>query len=63
MGIERRDVVVLGGGPAGSTFAAILKKYEPNLSVTVLEKARFPRYHIGESLIPALNPVLRDLGI
>jgi flavin-dependent dehydrogenase len=63
MGIEHRDVVVLGGGPAGSTFAGILKKYEPHLSVTVLEKARFPRYHIGESMIPAANPVLRDLEI
>jgi len=63
MGIEHRDVVVLGGGPAGSTFAAILKKYEPRVSVTLLEKARFPRYHIGESTIPAANPVLRDLEI
>ncbi|UQA57816.1 NAD(P)/FAD-dependent oxidoreductase [Polyangium aurulentum] len=63
MTLERRDCVVLGAGPAGSSFAAILKKYEPGLRVTVLEKARFPRYHIGESLIPAANPVLRDLEL
>src|SRR5262249_19864429 len=41
----------------------ILKKYEPTLSVTVLEKERFPRYHIGESTIPAANPVFRDLEV
>ncbi|HZF53856.1 MAG TPA: NAD(P)/FAD-dependent oxidoreductase [Polyangiaceae bacterium] len=63
MRIESRDVVVLGGGPAGSTFAAIAKKYAPGLQVTVLEKERFPRYHIGESTIPAANPVFRDLEV
>ena len=63
MSIEQRDCVVIGGGPAGSTFAAIAKKYDPTLNITVLERARFPRYHIGESTIPAANGVLRDLGI
>ncbi len=63
MNIEQRDCVVIGGGPAGSTFAAIAKKYDPTLNITVLERARFPRYHIGESTIPAANGVLRDLGI
>jgi flavin-dependent dehydrogenase len=57
------DVVVLGGGPAGSTFAGIVKKYAPSLRVTLLEKARFPRYHIGESTIPVANTVLRDLEV
>src|SRR5207237_1162718 len=60
---ELRDCVVIGGGPAGSTCAAILRKYAPRLKVTVLEQARFPRYHIGESTIPAANGVLRDLEI
>lgn len=60
---EHCDAVVLGGGPAGSTFAAIARKYAPGLRIVLLEKDRFPRYHIGESTIPALNPVLRDLEI
>lgn len=63
MTTEYRDCVVIGGGPAGSTFASIVRKYDPTVSVTVLEKERFPRYHIGESTIPAANGVLRDLGI
>jgi flavin-dependent dehydrogenase len=57
------DVVVLGGGPAGSAFAGIVKKYAPGLRVTLLEKARFPRYHIGESTIPVANTVFRDLEV
>ncbi|MCI0392658.1 MAG: tryptophan 7-halogenase [Acidobacteria bacterium] len=63
MSIEYRDCVVIGGGPAGSTFSAIARKYDPSLSITVLEKERFPRYHIGESTIPAGNGVLRDLEV
>lgn len=63
MRLENCDCVVLGGGPAGSTFAAIVRKYAPGLNVVVLEKERFPRYHIGESTIPASNPVLRDLEV
>ncbi|WP_428264860.1 NAD(P)/FAD-dependent oxidoreductase [Haliangium sp.] len=57
------DVVVLGGGPAGASFAAIVKKYAPSVRVTVLEKARFPRWRIGESTIPVANAVLRDLEV
>lgn len=57
------DVVVLGGGPAGSAFAAMVKKHAPALRVTLLEKARFPRWHIGESTIPVANAVLRDLEV
>jgi flavin-dependent dehydrogenase len=60
---ESRDAIVIGGGPAGSTFAATLRKYAPHLAVTVLEQARFPRYHIGESTIPVANAVLRDLDV
>lgn len=63
MSTSHCDVVVLGGGPAGSTFASILKKYRPTASVVVLEKARFPRWHIGESTIPAANGVFKDLGV
>lgn len=63
MAIEHRDCVVIGGGPAGSTFAAIAKKHAPSLHLTVLEQARFPRYHIGESTIPAANNVFRDMEV
>jgi flavin-dependent dehydrogenase len=60
---ESRDCIVIGGGPAGSTFASTVKKHAPHLGVTLLEQARFPRYHIGESTIPVVNNVLRDLGV
>ncbi|MEK7393761.1 MAG: tryptophan 7-halogenase, partial [Fibrobacterota bacterium] len=63
MSIHSKDCVVIGGGPAGSSFAAIVKKHNPALNVAVLEQARFPRYHIGESPIPAANNVLRELEI
>ncbi len=46
----RCDVVVIGGGPAGSSVAALLAK--AGIEVVLLEKARFPRNQVGESLIP-----------
>jgi len=61
--LESRDCVVMGGGPAGATFAAILKKYAPEVQVTVLDQDHQPRHHIGESLIPVVNGVLRELGV
>lgn len=63
MTVESRDAVVIGGGPAGSACAALVRKHAPGVTVTVLEQARFPRYHIGESTIPAANGVLRDLEV
>lgn len=57
------DCLVLGGGPAGSTAAGILKKYAPDARVMLLEAARFPRWRIGESTIPVANTVFRDLGV
>lgn len=60
---ETRDVVVVGGGPAGSTFAAIVQKYAPDSRVLLLEKAHHPRYHVGESTIPVINGVFRDLEL
>lgn len=55
------DVIVIGGGPAGSTAAGLLAK--AGRSVLVLERAKFPRYHIGESLVPGIMPILEDLGV
>ncbi|MDR3390816.1 MAG: FAD-dependent oxidoreductase [Sulfuriferula sp.] len=55
------DVLVIGGGPAGATAAALLA--ERGYRVTLLEKARHPRFHIGESLLPANLPLLEKLGV
>ena len=60
---EYKDCVVIGGGPAGSAFAGIAARYAPGASIVVLEKARFPRFRIGESTIPVANTVLRELGV
>ena len=47
---EIYDVAIIGGGPAGSTAAALLA--EKGRRVVVLEREKFPRFHIGESLLP-----------
>ena len=56
------DVIIAGGGPAGSTVASLVKKYSPHLRVLLLEKEHFPRHHVGESLLAGATPVLRDMG-
>src|SRR5436190_14419541 len=55
------EVIIIGAGPAGSTAAAILA--EKGRRVLVLEKDRFPRYHIGESLMPHCWFILNRLGL
>lgn len=55
------DVLVVGGGPAGSTAAALLAA--KGHRVTLLEKARHPRFHIGESLLPANLAIFEQLGV
>jgi flavin-dependent dehydrogenase len=55
------DVVVIGGGPGGSTTATMLARQ--GWQVLLLERTRFPRDHIGESLLPASIPVLEELGV
>ncbi|WP_332744213.1 NAD(P)/FAD-dependent oxidoreductase [Hydrogenophaga sp.] len=62
-GSERHecDVLVIGGGPAGSTISPMLA--EKGHRVVLLEKAHHPRFHIGESLLPANLPLLERLGV
>jgi flavin-dependent dehydrogenase len=55
------DVLVAGGGPAGATIAALLA--QNGRHVVVLERERFPRFHIGESLLPFNVPLFERLGI
>jgi len=55
------EVLVVGGGPAGSTVAALLA--ERGRDVVVLEKTRHPRFHIGESLLPLNLPLFDRLGV
>jgi len=55
------DVFVLGGGPGGSTIAALLA--ERGWNVVIAEKDRHPRFHIGESLLPMNMLLLQQLGL
>ncbi len=55
------DCIVIGGGPGGSTVATILA--DQGLSVAVLERAKFPRHHVGESLIPETYATLKRIGM
>ncbi|MGF1490558.1 MAG: NAD(P)/FAD-dependent oxidoreductase [Prochloraceae cyanobacterium] len=56
------DVAIVGGGPAGSTAGTLLKKYNPNLRVLILEKEKFPRDHVGESQLPQISDILEEMG-
>jgi flavin-dependent dehydrogenase len=55
------DVVVIGGGPAGSTAAAYLARRHRR--VVLLERDHFPRFHIGESLLASVNDVFEAIGV
>jgi flavin-dependent dehydrogenase len=55
------DVIIVGGGPAGSTAAAFLSRR--GRSVALIEKSRHPRFHIGESLLPMNVPIFKRLGV
>src|SRR6185437_10773950 len=59
--VEQCDVVVIGGGPGGSTAATLLARR--GYKVIALEKERHPRFHIGESLLPMNLPIFERLGV
>jgi flavin-dependent dehydrogenase len=59
--LENPDVVVIGGGPAGSTASTLLA--QQGVKVELFERDRFPRFHIGESLIPETYWVLKRLNM
>ena len=60
MGEQILDVGIIGGGPAGSSIAAYLAK--AGLKCAVFERETFPREHVGESLVPSTNRILREIG-
>jgi len=55
------DVLVIGGGPAGTTAGSLLR--DMGYRVVLVEKERHPRFHIGESLLPANLPLFERLGV
>lgn len=59
--VETCDCVIIGGGPAGCSAACVLADHGHD--VVVLEREQFPRYHIGESMIPFTYPALERIGM
>lgn len=55
------DILIAGGGPAGATIARLLARF--GFHVVLVEKRRFPRHQIGESLTPQILPILDFLGV
>lgn len=55
------EVVIIGGGPAGSTAATVLA--QAGRKILVLEKEKFPRFHVGESLLPYNRQIFEEIGV
>src|SRR5437773_9831758 len=55
------DAIIIGAGPAGSSAGAVLAEYGHR--VLIVEREKFPRYHIGESLLPFTFEPLKRLGL
>src|SRR5689334_5026791 len=60
MNLKEHEIIVIGGGPGGSTISALLAKN--GVDVAVIEREEFPRFHIGESLLPCSRIVLQETG-
>jgi flavin-dependent dehydrogenase len=58
--VKHYDVIVIGGGPGGSTCGTYLA--QAGLSVAIFERESYPRFHIGESLLPATMPIFKETG-
>lgn len=58
--MENVDVIIIGGGPAGSAMGSYIAR--AGFSCIVFEKEKFPRPHVGESLVPASNRVFNELN-
>ena len=58
--MKTHDVIIIGGGPGGSTAACILA--QKGVDVAIIERELFPRFHIGESLLPASMPIFKEIG-
>lgn len=59
--MKKHTVVVVGGGPGGSSAAAWLA--QRSVDVAIIERESYPRFHIGESLLPASMPVFKETGV
>jgi flavin-dependent dehydrogenase len=59
--MQEYDVIIAGGGPAGCTAATLLCQY--GYEVLMLERGEHPRFHIGESMMPHIEPIMNRLGI
>jgi flavin-dependent dehydrogenase len=58
--MKKHEVIIIGGGPGGSTLAALLARQ--NVDVAIIEREHYPRFHIGESLLPATMPIFKESG-